>query len=202
MMRNKHKSFFKHPPCLSLLFWAAMLAGSSLSSSACAQAVPSANYPLRTLWVGVQYSNVHAGFPYQSSQRLSGISFFADYHIQPRLSIEADARFLYMGGFNGQTETNYLAGPRFAIWNTGKLRPYGQFLVGLGAMHFPFNIGDGRYLALAPGGGVNYRLSRRWSLNGEYEYQLWPGSPNLSNQPAHAITPNGFHAGLAYRVCR
>jgi opacity protein-like surface antigen len=202
MMRSEQYSFLQRPRVFSLIFWMAMLAGSSVSYTAHAQAVPSATYPLRTLWVGVQYSNIHAGFPYQSSQRLTGISFFADYHIQHRIAIEADARFLRWGAFYGLAENNYLAGPRFTIWDAGKLRPYGQFLLGLGSLHFPFNIGDSRYLALAPAGGVNYRLSRKWTLNGEYEYQLWPGSPDISNQPAHEIAPNGFHAGLAYRLCR
>jgi len=195
-------SFFKCTPGLTFCFWMAMMASSMISFSAQAQVVPSAYYPPRALWVGAQFSNIHAGFPYQSSQRISGLSGFVDYHVTPRVSIEADARFLRFGSFYSESETSYLAGPRFAIWNAGKLRPYGQFLVGLASMHFPFKIGDERYLALAPAGGVNYRLSRKWILNAEYEYQLWPGSPNFSNEPAHEITPNGFHAGLAYQIRR
>jgi hypothetical protein len=39
-------------------------------------------------------------------------------------------------------------------------------------------------------------------LRAEYEYQMWPGSPNFTNEPAHELTPNGFHAGIAYRLLR
>jgi opacity protein-like surface antigen len=53
---------------------------------------------------------------------------------------------------------------------------------------------------LAPGAGANYRLSRRWALRGEYEYQLWPNSPNIASQPAHEITPSGFHIGIAFKL--
>ena len=74
--------------------------------------------------------------------------------------------------------------------------------MGLGKIQYPFSIGSGTYLALAPGGGLNYRLSRRFSLRAEYEYQMWPGSPNFTNEPAHELTPNGFHAGIAYRLLR
>jgi hypothetical protein len=49
---------------------------------------------------------------------------------------------------------------------------------------------------------VTYRLSRRWAVRGEYEYQFWPGSPGFANEPAHELTPSGFHAGIAFRLSR
>jgi opacity protein-like surface antigen len=67
-------------------------------------------------------------------------------------------------------------------------------------IQYPFAIGSGNYLVLAPGAGANYRLSRRWALRGEYEYQLWPNSPNIASQPAHEITPSGFHIGIAFKL--
>jgi opacity protein-like surface antigen len=84
----------------------------------------------------------------------------------------------------------------------GRLRPYAQFLVGEGRIQYPFGIGSGNYLALAPAAGANYRITSRWSLRGEYEAQFWPGSPNFVNEPAHRIAPQGFHAGVAYRLFR
>jgi opacity protein-like surface antigen len=116
--------------------------------------------------------------------------------------VEAEARFLRFNSFYGETEDNYLAGPRYTVRKFGKLEPYAKFLVGIGEIQYPFQIGSGTYLALAPGGGVTYRLSRRWAVRGEYEYQFWPGSPGFANEPAHELTPSGFHAGIAFRLSR
>jgi opacity protein-like surface antigen len=167
-----------------------------------AQVVPSAYRETRSLWVGAEGSDVSASFPYQSGQRLEGVGVFADFNLNGRVGIEGDARFLHFGGFEGTTESSYLAGPRVFLFEWRRLRPYGKFLVGDGKIHYPFAIGDGSYLALAPGGGVEYRLSHRWTVRGEYEYQMWHDSPGFANEPDHELTPNGFHVGVAYRVFR
>jgi opacity protein-like surface antigen len=60
---------------------------------------------------------------------------------------------------------------------------------------------------VALGGGVDYRLSRRIYVRGEYEYQMWPGfvgppDPQpipLQNRP-NGLTPNGFAVGASYRI--
>ena len=167
-----------------------------------AQVVPSAVDPAHALWVGGEYSNIHAGFPYRSGQRLWGIGAFGDYRLTGLVGIEAEVRFLRFNSFYGETQDHYLAGPRYLVRRFGKVQPYAQCLVGFGKIHYPFNLGSEQYIALAPGGGVNLRISRKWTLRGEYEYQLWPGSPDITNEPEHRITPNGFHVGLAFRVLR
>ena len=125
---------------------------------------------------------------------------FADFHLNSRIALAGDARFLNWGGFEGSTESSYLAGPKVFILARGKFRPYGKMLVGVGKIHYPFAIGDAGYLALAPGAGTEYRVSRRWMLRIEYEYQIWHDSPGFANEPNHGLTPNGFHLGVAYRV--
>jgi opacity protein-like surface antigen len=167
-----------------------------------AQAVPSAFGPGHSLWAGAEYSNISASFPYQSSERLQGVGAFADYHISSRFALSGDARFLHFGGFAGSTESSYLAGPKAFFFARGKFRPYAKFLAGLGKIHYPYDIGDASYLALAPGAGTEYRVGKRWALRVEYEYQYWHNSPGFSNEPGHALTPNGFHAGLAYSILR
>ncbi len=163
------------------------------------QVAPSAYGPGHSLWVGGAYSNVNASFPYGSAQRLWGIGVFADYHVNGPLGVEAEARFMRFNSFYGETEDNYLAGPRYAVRRFGRFEPYGKFLVGVGKIQYPFTIGSGSYLALAPEGGVSYRLGKRWAIRGEYEYQFWLGSPGFAGEPAHQLTPNGFHAGIAFR---
>ncbi len=57
-------------------------------------------------------------------------------------------------------ENTYLIGPRIPIATFHRVTPYGKFLVGLG--NGPFL--DGNTLVLAYGGGVDYRLTRRFTL--------------------------------------
>jgi opacity protein-like surface antigen len=194
--------FSNRLPVLRIIFWIAALAASLLVSAAHAQVVPSATSPGHALWVGGEYSNISASFPYQSGHRLWGIGAFADYHVTNHIGLEAEARFLRFNSFYGETEDNYLGGPRYLVGRFGQLQPYAQCLAGIGKIQYPFAIGNGSYLALAPGAGANYRIARRWSLRGEYEYQFWLNSPNIVNEPSHEITPNGFHLGVAYRLLR
>jgi opacity protein-like surface antigen len=165
-----------------------------------AQVVPSAFRPGRSLWAGAEYSNISASFPYQSNQRLSGVGAFADFKLNGRIGIEGDARFLHFGGFQNSTESSYLAGPKVYFLGRGRFQPYGKLLVGDGRIHYPFEIGDASYFALAPGAGSGYRLSRHWMLRAEYEYQLWLNSPGFANEPRHELTPNGVHVGIAFRI--
>jgi opacity protein-like surface antigen len=185
--------------CIAILIALAATLGSRLAS---AQVNPSAYRSTQSLWVGAEYSNFSASFPYQSSQRLTGIGAFADFKWNGRIGIDGEARFLHFGGYESSTEANYLVGPEIWFLNHGKFQPYAKFLLGDGHIHYPYQIGDASYLALAPGGGTGYRLNRRWSVRAEYEYQYWLNSPNFANQPKHALTPNGLNLGLAYRIFR
>jgi opacity protein-like surface antigen len=54
--------------------------------------------------------------------------------------------------------------------------------------------------AVVPGGGLEYRLNRRWSVRASYEYQILPVSPNFTDEPRFGIRPNGVFAGFTYRV--
>lgn len=185
----------------SICWMAALTAGLSANAT-WAQTVPSATRPSHALWVGGEYSNINAGFPYGSGQRLWGAGAFADYHLTSHIGLEAEARFLRFNSFYDETEDHYLAGPRYMARSFGRFQPYAQFLVGDGIIQYPFGIGNGSYFAIAPAAGTNYRIARRCSLRGEYEYQLWPESPGIANEPAHRIAPQGFHLGVVFRVLR
>ena len=185
--------------CITMLMG---LSNVLLLVSARAQVAPSAYRATQSIWVGAQYSNINASFPYQSGQRLYGVGVFADFKWNGRLGLEGDARLMHFGGFADSTESSYLAGPKVYFLSRGRFQPYGKFLLGEGKIHYPFQIGNASYFALAPGAGSNYRLSRRWMLCAEYEYQIWHDSPGYANEPKHELTPNGFHVGVAYRVFR
>jgi len=177
----------------------ALVAGFA-SVGARSQVVPSAFGPGDALWVGAECSYVNPSFPYQSSQHLEGMGGFVDFHFNQHLGVEGSARFLELGGFEGVTESSYLAGPRYRLKWMGKFQPYAQGLVGIGSINYPFNLGSRSYLDIAPSGGVNYRLGKRWIVRAEYEYQVWLNSPGFSNVPDHPLRPNGVHVGVAYRL--
>lgn len=166
------------------------------------QSVPSAYGHGDSLWAGVEYSNISASFPYQSGQRIEGVGVFADFHVKARLGFEGNARYLNFGGFEGSKESSYLAGPKVFFLASRRLWPYGKLMVGEGKIHYPFAIGNASYLALAPGAGAEYRVSSRWMVRAEYEYQTWTDSPGYANEPHHHLAPNGFHLGIAYRIFR
>lgn len=178
------------------------LSAALLIVSAKAQVAPSGYKPGHSLWVGAEYSDIEASFPYQSGKRIEGAGAFADLRLSYHLDLEGDARFLRFSGFEGTKESNYLAGPKVSILQKGKFRPYGQMLAGVGRIHYPFLIGNANYFALAPGAGTEYSVSPRWTLRAEYEYQFWLHSPGYANEPDHSLTPNGFHVGIAYAILR
>ena len=165
-----------------------------------AQVVYSGFEERHSLWVGGECSYVSASFPYQSGDHIYGCGAVVDVRWSPHVDVEGDARWLPLGGFAGSTESSYLVGPRYIFRRFGKFQPYGKFLVGAGVIHYPYKIGDRTYFAFAPGGGMNYRASRRLTLRAEYEYQIWQNSPGFIGEPAHSLRPNGFHLGVTYRL--
>lgn len=180
---------------MPITIWAALAV-----APAAAQVVP-AGYELRhSIWAGGECSFFSASFPYQSGQHISGCGAFADARWAAHFDVEADARWLAFGGFAGSTESSYLAGPRYIFSRFGRFQPYGKFLIGAGAIHYPYQIGTGTYFTLAPGGGVNYRAARRLTIRADYEYQIWTDSPGFANEPAHSLRPNGVSVGVAYQI--
>jgi len=186
----------------TLAFSILALAAGLWATAGFAQVVPSAVGGSDTLWAGTEYSNFNASFPYQSGQRLQGVGAFVDLNFNAHLGMEANARFLPFGGFQGETESSYLIGPRYRFRHLGKFQPYAQGLIGVGEINYPFNIGPATYFDIAPSGGANYRLSTHWLFRAAYEYQFWLNSPGYTNQPNHQLRPNGVNVGVAYKLFR
>jgi hypothetical protein len=192
-----HRIFRRH---LRILAACAVVLITPFAQPVHAQAVPSGFESRHSLWAGGECSYVSASFPYQSGQHIYGCGAFVNVRWAPHFDIEGNARWLAFGGFAGTTESSYLVGPRYIFRRFGKFQPYGKFLVGEGVIHYPYNIGDGSYFALAPGAGLNYRASRRLTVRVDYEYQIWRNSPGFENEPAHTLKPNGLHLGVMYRL--
>lgn len=66
------------------------------------------------------------------------------------------------------TEHNYLFGPRASV-SVGKIRPFGELLVGAGHIHLNGGGSDTSF-ATAVGGGLDYKLMRvlAWRFQGDY----------------------------------
>jgi hypothetical protein len=123
-----------------------------------------------------------------------GITGFADLDTRRRLGIEGEARWLVFHQTADVHATTYLIGPRYHV-NMGRFQPYAKALVGIGQFNFPYNYARGNYLVVAPGGGVDYRLSRRIYLRlADVEYQYWP------QFDFGAMTSVGVSSGIRVRI--
>ncbi|WP_158751313.1 outer membrane beta-barrel protein [Acidobacterium sp. S8] len=151
---------------------------------------------------GAEYSNFS---PDWGHTRLQGIAVVGDLDgiFLKNLGIEGEARWLNFNQPSGETEQNYLIGPRYRLYRYHKFSFYAKFLMGGGFITYPNKIGTGSYFAYVPGGTVEYHLNHHWAVRGDYEYQTWPAAPGLAftyPRPSRGLTPNGFSAGVSYHL--
>lgn len=182
---------------LLLLAWLAVMSGAP-EVSLHAQTVPAAKSDGLVVWAGAEYSNFQTDF---EGGRLGGIGVYADLDRTMHWGGEAEARWFRFEETAGQSGSDYLAGLRYRrSLDHGTIVPYAKLLAGAGVMNYPHNIGHGSYFALAPGGGVDFRVERRFSVRVDYEYQHWPAAPGFPGFPSHGLSPNGISIGFAWRI--
>jgi len=168
--------------------------------SARAQVVPAATGKTFTLNAGglgsvFQPDYAGEGIAQDSPIPLYGVGAYVDVHFSRWLQIEAEGRWLRFNeyypcfGCQGINENSYLIGPRLAPYIFHKFTPYGKVLVGSGSGSFL----TAHTFAVAYGGGMDYRLTRRFTLRCfDFEYQQWHVTPN--------IYPYGGSVGLSYKI--
>jgi hypothetical protein len=142
------------------------------------------------------------GIPQSSSTYLYGIGTFVDVRFNPWVQIEAEGRWMRFNQVDGIYEDNYLIGPRLPIYKLHFWRatPYAKVLIGYGKLNFENNNGWGRYTALAYGGGLDVKMSKRINLRlPDFEYQQWPGWSEGTNS-TYTLMPYGISIGVSYRV--
>ena len=155
------------------------------------QAVESADAGHASLWVGAGASGYTVQY---GSRKLLGVTAWVDGETIRKLGIEGEGRWLdWHQHANVHAET-YLGGLRYHFNVGPRMQPYVKGLAGLGRFNFPYNFASGNYTVIAPGGGVDYRLSRRWGVRADFEYQYWP------NFTFGTMSSVGGTVGLRYRV--
>jgi opacity protein-like surface antigen len=132
---------------------------------------------------------------------LFGIGAYVDVKFTRWIQIEGEARFSRFNQYQNIHQDNYLIGPRIPIHRYGRFTPYAKALVGITSMDMgpnPNGTGSdptGRFLTAAYGGGVDVKLTRRFSLRAvDVEYQQmpeWFGS---------SASPYGASVGLSYKI--
>lgn len=177
------------------------------AASARAQVVPSATRGQFTLTVGglgsvfqPDYAGTanSLGIPMAqtSPNRLYGVGAFVDAKFTRWIQVEAEGRWLRFNEFESINEDNYLIGPRLPIHHFKFMNatPYGKVLVGWGKMNGEDNLWYGRFTDIAYGGGVDFKLTKRFSARGDFEYQQWPSWLSSS------LYPYGASVGVGYQI--
>jgi hypothetical protein len=149
-----------------------------LGRGAHAQAVPAADAGGMRLSAGGTFSGYELGY---GQMKIMGASAFVDADTLRHFGIEGEARWLNFhrsvdqkGPAADETASTYLAGLRYSRY-FGRFQPYAKGLVGIGLFNYPYNFARETDLVVAPGGGVDFRITRRirWRAV-DFEYQLWP----------------------------
>jgi opacity protein-like surface antigen len=141
-----------------------------------------------------------------SDWALIGVGAYVDVKFSRWIQIEAEARFSRFNQYANIHQDNYLIGPRIPIHRYGRFTPYAKALVGITSMAMGPNPTcytsnctaadpSGRFFTAAYGGGVDMKLTRRFTLRPvDVEYQQlpkWFGS---------SVSPYGASVGLGYKI--
>jgi hypothetical protein len=172
------------------------IASSLAIVSARAQVVPAATSRTFSVSAGAlgsldQPDYAGEGIAQESPRRLYGIGAYVDVHFSRWVQVEGEGRWMRFNEYQGIGQNTYLIGPRIPIVNFHCISPYGKFLVGLGSGTNAWL--SGRTFVLAYGGGLDVRLTRRFTLRAiDFEYQQWHLNPMIS--------PYGGSVGVSYKI--
>jgi hypothetical protein len=142
-----------------------------LGRSAAGQVVQAGRADGDTLFAGVTGSGYYLQY---GERKMLGFTGFVDADTRRRYGLEAEGSWMTFHQTANVHASTYTIGPRYRIV-LGRYQPYAKALVGIGEFNFPYNYAHGSYLVIAPGGGVDFRLSRRIRFRlADVEYQYWP----------------------------
>ena len=186
-----------------------LVAGFAIGPVAHGQALPTASRGA-DLQVGAGFTYAHSDYV---PNNIGGYAFYADYDLVGLFGIEANFHRVKdpnpdpLVPSNHFSETTYEIGGRYVRhYYEGKLAPYGKVLYGRGVANFPAHelftpggvevyIDNFAYNLVSFGGGVDYRLTSRINVRGDFEYQHWFAS---DRELPSGLSPYLFTIGAAY----
>lgn len=181
------------PRSLRLAALGVLALGLAAARPVSAQVAPTADAGGFNITAGVMGS----GFYLQYGERkLLGITALADIDTRRRIGFEAEGRWLRFHLHPDPADVNaatYLIGGRYH-YDLGRIQLYGKGLVGFGQVNLPYGLGKDNCLVIAPGGGVDYPLTRRLFWRVDAEYQSWP------QFEYGAMSSFGVSTGIRFRV--
>jgi opacity protein-like surface antigen len=175
-----------------------LLVGVLISATAAmAQVVHSVSGGEGAVWAGGEFSSFTTDY---GSSNINGPGVIFDINVTPKIGVVGEARWTHWHGNGGQTHSDYLIGGKYRVYRFRRFDFDAKFLAGGVWIKFPGDIGSGSYFAMAPGGFVDYHLTRNIKLRADYEYQILPSAPNIPGQPNNGLTPSGFSFGVEYLI--
>jgi hypothetical protein len=160
-----------------------------MSRAALCQVVPAGDAGGYNLTVG---ATVSGDFLEYGSRKMLGIAAIADLDTKRRIGIEGEAHWLMFHQTANVHTTTYLIGPRYHM-TYGRFQPYVKGLIGL--FNYPYNLGTDDDFVVAPGGGLDFRVTHRLRIRvADFEYQIWPGFHYGT------LTSYGLSTGIRVRI--
>jgi len=166
-----------------------------LAYQAGAQVAPAVNYTRFNLKVGGEFSAFKPDF---GAQSLYGIGVYADLDMPRWAGLEIEGRTLQFNKYANKLRMDAISGAGRFFMTHGRFVPYGKGGGGFGSIDFPNKVTvtyiHDTFAFYTVGAGVDYKLTHRISLRGEYEYQFWPDFLRKG------LNPHGVNIGAAYRI--
>lgn len=175
-----------------------MAVGVCAATGAMGQTAPAALLRPFSLTAGVEASAFEPD--YVINNKLGGIGAYVDLNLWHGLGIEGEARWLRFNQYYDIHQDNYLIGPRLKVLHVWRAQPYVKGLIGfsnmdLGPDYYTGKDDTGRFTTYALGGGVDIKVTRRWSVRAiDFEYQKYPYFGNST------ISPYGASVGIGYKI--
>lgn len=186
-----------------------LAAATAFATLAHGQAAPTATR-FADLQVGGGFVWAHSDYV---PNDIGGYGFYADYDLFGHYGLEADFHQVRdpnadpLVPSNHFSERTYEIGGRYVRhYYHGRLAPYGKLLYGRGVVNFRAHelyvpagieiyIDNIAYNIVSAGGGLDYRLTNRINVRGDFEYQRYfAHDPELPN----GLSPYMFTIGAAY----
>jgi len=136
---------------------------------------------------------------YGPGRWMEGPVIRAGFGIFHGLGVDVSARSIFMNTppeLTRMQQNTFLAGAFYDGWHKGRVNPFARYAGGIGTIAFPSRnplYTRDSYTVYATGGGIEYQLTRKAVLRGEYEYQWWK-----QYHGPRDLNPQGVTLGVNY----